>query len=597
MGIKKISVKWKIFTIVILGPLVVALILAAQRINDIRTWAEQSTIEKSRAVVLMAEAGRSEMAAKLNQGIIKPFEELDKNNIVQAVPIITAINMAKINAQKAGYDFRVPKFNPRNPANTPTELEAAILREITEKNLEEKIVIEKDQIRYFKPVRLTKDCLFCHGNPKGKKDPTGGTMEGWKEGEIHGAFEIIGSLEAAHKAVAKARISIALWTAAILIVISIMVWLLIQINIVKPLDLSRVFIKRISNGDLTGTIEIKSGDAESGDIKSGDIKSGDVKSGDAKSGDEFGEMFANLNDMAASLRKMMSEISENSKVLLGSSSGLQAIAESLSSGSEKTSGNANTVAVAAEEMSSNMNSVAAAMEQASTNISIVATSAEDITRNINAISSNSDKARDITHKAVQQAMTASERVDKLGKAATEIGKVTEAISSISEQTNLLALNATIEAARAGEAGKGFAVVANEIKELAKQTSDATSEINQMIEDIQKSTMETVKDIEEISAVINSVNKTVSEIAASVDEQSRTTSEIAENVMQASQGISEVNENVSQTSAVSEEIARDIADVNASAQDMSRNSADLNDKSAELFEISEKMKQTVSKFKI
>nr|WP_321418794.1 methyl-accepting chemotaxis protein [uncultured Desulfobacter sp.] len=65
-------------------------------------------------------------------------------------------------------------------------------------------------------------------------------------------------------------------------------------------------------------------------------------------------------------------------------------------------------------------------------------------------------------------------VFQLNQAASEINKVTEAISDISEQTNLLALNATIEAARAGDAGKGFAVVASEIKALANQTADATN---------------------------------------------------------------------------------------------------------------------------
>ncbi len=572
MGFKNLSIKWKFFGIVLIGPVIVAIILALQDINHIKEWAEKSTIEKSRAVVLMAEAGRNEMANKLNIGIIKPFSELDKSNIIEAVPVITAIHMAKTNAEKAGYQLRVPKFSPRNPENEPNELEAEILKELEEKNLEEKIVVEDDQIRYFKPVRLTKECLFCHGDPKGKTDPTGGIMEGWKEGEIHGAFEIIGSLAEAKQAVWAAQKSILLWTVLILALISVFVWLLVKINVIKPLEESSSFINSISKGDLTKTIK-------------------------SDSKDEFGEMSANLNAMSANLRKMISDISENSNTLLESSSGIRSIADSLSSGSEKTSMNANTVAVAAEEMSANMNSVAAAMEQASTNIGIVASSAEDITRNINEISRNSDKARQITDTAVKQAITASERVDKLGRAATQIGKVTEAISTISEQTNLLALNATIEAARAGEAGKGFAVVANEIKDLAKQTSDATSEIKQMIDDIQKSTMETVKDIEEISTVINSVNHTVSEIAASVDEQSRTTREIAENVMQASQGIGEVNENVSQTSLVSEDIAKDIADVNRSAQDMSKNSTTLDNKSRELFEISEKMKTTVSKFKI
>src|SRR3546814_3506271 len=65
---------------------------------------------------------------------------------------------------------------------------------------------------------------------------------------------------------------------------------------------------------------------------------------------------------------------------------------------------------------------------------------------------------------------------RLGETSVEIGEVIKVITSIAEQTNLLALNATIEAARAGEAGKGFAVVANEVKELAKQTAEATGDI-------------------------------------------------------------------------------------------------------------------------
>lgn len=64
----------------------------------------------------------------------------------------------------------------------------------------------------------------------------------------------------------------------------------------------------------------------------------------------------------------------------------------------------------------------------------------------------------------------------LDETLRRVTRITQTISAISKQTNLLALNATIEAARAGDAGRGFAVVAQEVKMLARQTSNATDEI-------------------------------------------------------------------------------------------------------------------------
>jgi hemoglobin-like flavoprotein len=63
----------------------------------------------------------------------------------------------------------------------------------------------------------------------------------------------------------------------------------------------------------------------------------------------------------------------------------------------------------------------------------------------------------------------------------KVAKVAEQIQAIAKQTNLLALNATIEAARAGDAGKGFAVVAGEVKQLAGQTSSATTQIGEILQ--------------------------------------------------------------------------------------------------------------------
>ena len=343
-------------------------------------------------------------------------------------------------------------------------------------------------------------------------------------------------------------------------------------SIIKRMDRIKDFTTQLGTGDFT------------------------VKSG-IESKDELGVIGKVLDEMTKSLKEMILCITGNAENLNESSTNLFTISGQVSTGTEDVSGRANTVAVATEEMSSNMNSVAAAVEEASTNVSMVATSSEEMTSVINEIARNTEKARSITGEAVAEAESASEKVDELGRAANEIGKVTETITEISEQTNLLALNATIEAARAGEAGKGFAVVANEIKDLAKQTAAATGEIKSRIEGIQSSTDGTVAQIEQITTVINDVNEIVAIIATAVEEQSATTKEIANNVFQASQGIAEVAENVAQSSTVSGEIAKDIVEVSQASSEMSHSSSQVNISAENLSELAEQLKNMVVKFKI
>lgn len=571
MKFQDLSVRWKILAIVACGPLVVAMILAMMRVEDIRQGAEDSILEKSRAIVLMAEAARSEMAKKLEMKVLQPYEELDRSQIMEAVPVITALNMAALNAHEAGYRFRAPKISPRNPANTPDAVEEAVLRELASGSLREKVVFEEDQVRYFKAITLTAECMPCHGDPRGSRDPVGGIREGWRVGEVHGAFEIISSLEGAHRAVAQAKISVALWVLGILIVVIGLGWWQIRRNVLHPLSLSESLIQTVASGDLTRHVPYASGD-------------------------EFGRMIQAMNGMSGELRAMMGNIGKAGQQLTASTRDLGRIAGVLYDNAEENASRANSVAAASEEMSSNMHSVAAAVEETTTNVSMVAQAAEQMTETINEIARNSERARFITEDAVAQAEQASHQMTALGKAAREVGQVTETINNISEQTNLLALNATIEAARAGDAGKGFAVVANEIKELARQTGTATNEIRDRIDGIQQSTNATVERIGAILSVIQDVNAIVVSIATAVEEQSNTTKEIADNVLQASQGIQEMNHNVSEASIAAAEIAKDIAEVHKSTDDVVQSSRSLNAQAAAMQKQMGEVQEQVQKFR-
>ena len=358
------------------------------------------------------------------------------------------------------------------------------------------------------------------------------------------------------------------------ILMAISVYLVLSRVVVRPIKDTTMMIKDIAEGegDLTSQLTVKSKD-------------------------EIGELAKWFNIFVDNIRCIISDVYQNASQLNESSESLASISEHMSNGAEETSLKAQTVSAASEEMSANIVSVASVIEQAATNMNMVATAAEEMTSTINEIAQNTEKATGITNRAVDQAANASKQMDELGNAAQEIGKVIETITEISEQVNLLALNATIEAARAGEAGKGFAVVANEIKELARQTADATGEIRQRVEGIQGSTENTVTEINNITKVVNEVNEIVSTIATAVEEQSVTTREIAGNVNQASTGINEVNENVAQSSRVSSDIASEIAQVNQSANEMSNSSSQVNSSAEELSKVAGQLNDMVSRFKV
>ena len=313
--------------------------------------------------------------------------------------------------------------------------------------------------------------------------------------------------------------------------------------------------------------------------------------------DEFSELNAYLHAFIANVSHTVQDIRANSNNLNQSSDNLAKVSEQMDAGSSEAAQRSESVAAAAEEMSSNMSSVAAATEEAAANVNMMTTATEEINSTVGEIQQSTAKAKSITDQAVNEASDISVKVDELGVSAQDIGKVTETITEISSQTNLLALNATIEAARAGEAGKGFAVVANEIKDLAKQTAEATGAIKQQIEGIQNSTSDTVTGIRTITEIINEIDEIVSNIATALDEQAGTMTELITNIQQAGEGIGEVAENVAQSSSVSQEIAADVAQVNQAAGEISHGTGEVKDKADELKQYASDLRNLIEKFKL
>jgi len=187
--------------------------------------------------------------------------------------------------------------------------------------------------------------------------------------------------------------------------------------------------------------------------------------------------------------------------------------------------------------------------------------------------SATDAAR-VVRDAVEVTDKTNQTITKLGASSAEIGNVVKVITSIAEQTNLLALNATIEAARAGEAGKGFAVVANEVKELAKQTGQATEDISNKISAIQQDTQGAVTAIRQIGGVITQINGIANTIANAVEKQSVTTNDMSHNVGEAAKGTNEIVQNMTGVAQAAQSTASGATQTQAAAQELARLASDL-----------------------
>jgi len=253
------------------------------------------------------------------------------------------------------------------------------------------------------------------------------------------------------------------------------------------------------------------------------------------------------------LRRMITEMT-------GSVDKVAVAGSQLMAGAEQTRGKAQNSADIAREISSHVQGVAAATVEMSTSIT-------DISRSV-------AHAAEVAAQGVHVVDTTSAHITKLGSSSAEISQVIDLITSIAKQTNLLALNATIEAARAGVAGKGFAVVANEVKELAKQTGDATSAISERIAAIQGDADKTVDAIGSITSLINDIAQIQAEISSAVEMQALATQDIEQRIVQAATGTETIVTEAGSVAATAAENAQAVATTREAAEKLTDVAATL-----------------------
>jgi methyl-accepting chemotaxis protein len=166
---------------------------------------------------------------------------------------------------------------------------------------------------------------------------------------------------------------------------------------------------------------------------------------------------------------------------------------------------------------------AQAAGQTATNVTQLAEQVRRISVSINAILSAVEQQAQLSDTASDVSHAGHETVRGLTEHTTRIASFADRIQAIASRTNLLALNATIEAARTGEAGQGFAVVAGEVKQLARQATDATGEIRALAGTVSEGAIEVRAALAGVARMVEDVAKAAQSIRSEISSQ-RTTAQ-------------------------------------------------------------------------
>ncbi|MBF0613923.1 MAG: hypothetical protein G8237_01980 [Magnetococcales bacterium] len=225
------------------------------------------------------------------------------------------------------------------------------------------------------------------------------------------------------------------------------------------------------------------------------------------------------------------------------------------SATELASTNVNAMAAAAEEMTANLAEVNVHLGEVAASVMRVASRVNDVNQLSDRIRERCNVAEEISERADRSSGETLTSIEGLAASSDEIVEVVKLIHSIADQTHMLALNAAIEAAGAGESGKGFAVVAGEVKELARQTADATRLIEEKTSDIQDRTRRVVDAIRDMGRLIDQINDGNEAIAEAVDQQRQAVSEIGRSMEQVSESTHQVTRNSSELGIASDEVAK------------------------------------------
>lgn len=312
---------------------------------------------------------------------------------------------------------------------------------------------------------------------------------------------------------------------------------------------------------------------------------------------ELSVVSGSLNETVESLRSIIQQMLSNSRTLSDFSQALTDMSACFAAAAEETRSQSEGVRNNTSTLSDKVNSISHATNEMSSSLNTMSLSVKEINTSLNEILSKCQEAMHISGKAGEETLTMQTLMNKLKEAAVAISAVVSLINDIADRTNLLALNARIEAASAGEAGKGFAVVANEVKELSKQTAEATHDISSQIEAVQNCSKESINALQSVAEIIKKIDDFSHVIVSAVEEHSASMSEITKSISFIDSKSTHIRDEITQSALQLTEISTNVNNIHDAAKNTANGIEGMKNKSFDLSKTADALKAIIQRFKL
>ena len=373
--------------------------------------------------------------------------------------------------------------------------------------------------------------------------------------------------------------------AAAIVIGGIAIYFIIK-SIRKPLIELSESAEKISQGDLTQHIEVRTHD-------------------------EIGKLAQSFNDMSAKLKQVIQAVQNSIENVAASSEELTASAGQTAQATEHITSSIEQFSNSNEHQNEMIEKSSVQLNDMDRSLSHMVNTTSHMMESSIESSKTAQAGGELVQKTAGQMQTIEQAVKEaelviagLEQKSKDITSILGVINGIADQTNLLALNAAIEAARAGEAGRGFSVVAEEVRKLAEQSGSSSKEIesltNEIVDEIEKSQ----KMFRQVAGEVQSGLNITDETKVSFEKITHKTSEMTEQMKQMngsaqelSHGSNDISQAVNQIKELSRESSAGFQDIAASAEEQLASMEEISSSSATLSQMAEELRELIKQFKI